>query len=255
MRVASFNVLHGLSLEDGRADGARLAAACAELAPDVLALQEVDRFQPRSGCADQPALVAEAVGAVDYRFVPSLMGTPGGPWRPATDADPVSTHPAYGVALFSRLPVTRWATVRLPRAPRAGAPMRSAASGRWAWVADEPRVAVVARVAAPFGEVTVAAAHLSFVPAWNAWQLRRLLAALRRLPGPYLLIGDLNLPGSLPQALCRWTPLVRGRTFPAPEPRMQLDHVLASPGLVGGRAWVVYLPVSDHRAVVAEVSA
>jgi endonuclease/exonuclease/phosphatase family metal-dependent hydrolase len=116
-------------------------------------------------------------------------------------------------------------------------------------------VAICARVAAPFGEVTVAATHLSFLPAWNGWQLRRLVGALRRLPGPYLLMGDLNLPGRLPRLLCRWTPLVAERTFPAPAPRLQLDHVLASPDLpLRGSGHAVELPVSDHRAVVVELS-
>jgi endonuclease/exonuclease/phosphatase family metal-dependent hydrolase len=235
VRVATFNVLHGASLADGRADAGRLATACASLDADVLALQEVDRGMDRSGGADQAAVVATACGAADWRFVPSVGET-------------------YGIALLSRLPVRSWTSLRLPPARSVRAPLFSQQTRTWVWVTDEPRVAVCARVVAPFGEVTVAATHLSFVPGLNVWQLRRLLAAVRRLPGPYLLLGDLNLPGVLPPLLAGYRQLVRAATYPAPRPRAQLDHVLASRGIVAvrpGRA--VELPVSDHRAVVVEV--
>jgi endonuclease/exonuclease/phosphatase family metal-dependent hydrolase len=239
VRVASFNTLHGTSLADGRADPARLAAACASLDADLLALQEVDVARERSEGADQPAEVAAAGGAATWRFEPALRYPGDG---------------AYGIALLSRLPVRWWRTLRLAPPGRLRAPILVPGTRRLVWVADEPRVAVCARVVAPFGEVTVAATHLSFVPAWNAWQLRRVVRALRALPGPYLLMGDLNLPGPLPPLLCGYAPLVRAATFPAPRPLVQLDHVLASPGLPacsGGHA--VELPVSDHRAVVVDV--
>ncbi|HWL35111.1 MAG TPA: endonuclease/exonuclease/phosphatase family protein [Frankiaceae bacterium] len=254
MRLATWNVLSGRSLADGTADAALLAECAASLDADVLALQEVDRAQARSGGADQAAAVAEAVGATDWRFVPALYGTPGETWRRADEDDAGGT--AYGIALFSRLPVSSWRTLRLPRVPRVGLPMPMPGSRRWRWVPDEPRVAVCARVAAPFGDVTVAATHLSFIPAWNAWQLRYVVSALRRLPGPYLLMGDLNLPGPLPRVFAGWECLARGATFPAPSPHVQLDHVLASPGLdldVRG-CDIRELALSDHRAVVVEVA-
>lgn len=258
-RIASFNVLHGRSLADGVASASRLAQACASLDADVLGVQEIDRGQERSETADQPALVAEAMGAREWRFVPTLVGSPGGVWRPATpapDGSAASDEAAYGIALFSRLPVLWWRVLRLPPpSSRMRAPVLVPGTRRWTWISDEPRVAVCARLELGGCEVTVATTHLSFVPAWNAWQLRRLVRALRGLPGPYLLTGDLNLPGRLPPMLAGWTPLVRGRTFPAHAPRLQLDHVLASPW----SAWsasndrVLEMPVSDHRAVVVDV--
>jgi endonuclease/exonuclease/phosphatase family metal-dependent hydrolase len=49
VRLATFNLLHGQSLDDGQVRADRLHAAVAHLDADVLALQEVDRDQPRSG--------------------------------------------------------------------------------------------------------------------------------------------------------------------------------------------------------------
>ena len=48
---------------------------------------------------------------------------------------------------------------------------------------DEPRVLLAAILDTPYGDVTVAATHLSFVPGWNVRQLRSSVRALRTLPG------------------------------------------------------------------------
>lgn len=255
MRLATLNLLFGLSLDDLRVDRDRLAAAVASLDADVLALQEVDRGQPRSGGLDLTAVAAEALGAVAHRFEPALLGTPGGVWRPATGGagDPSEPGPAYGVGLVSRFPVESWHVVRLPAAP-VRSPVPLPGTRRVVWLKDEPRVGLAAVLATPSGRLTVATTHLSFVPGWGLVQLRRLVRELRRLPGPRVLLGDLNLPGPVPAWTSGWRPLVRGRTFPAPGPRLQLDHVLADgplPGPVSGE--VRRLPVSDHLAVVVDV--
>ncbi len=39
-------------------------------------------------------------------------------------------------------------------------------------LADEPRVAVVAVVETPYGDITIANTHLSFIGWWNRHQLR-----------------------------------------------------------------------------------
>ena len=83
MRLVTFNILNGLSPADRQVDLARLETAVRTLDPDILALQEVDQNQPRSHRVDLTALVAEAMGAHDHRFVASLDGTPPAPggWR------------------------------------------------------------------------------------------------------------------------------------------------------------------------------
>lgn len=237
MRIASLNIQHGRSLSDGEVDADRLRAAVKALDADVLGLQEVDRNQTRSHQIDQTEVAAEAMGAVDARFMPALIGTPGVGWRPARGVDDPDA-PAYGVALVSRIPVKAWVTVRLPalplRRPR-----------------DEPRVAV----GATFDEVSVFTTHLSFLAPWNAVQIRRLLHTLQGLPGAQVLTGDLNISGPLPRVLREWKPLISGLTFPANEPRAQLDHVLArrwSPTLA--HTEIVELPVGDHLAVVVDVA-
>src|ERR1700712_2665652 len=116
MRLATFNVLHGRSIDDELVDPARLEDSVRRLDADVLALQEVDRDQPRSGGLDVTGVVARAVGAADSRFVPPLTGTPGFDWSAAAPDEPAGT-PAYGIALVSRLPVEAWVTLPLGASP------------------------------------------------------------------------------------------------------------------------------------------
>jgi endonuclease/exonuclease/phosphatase family metal-dependent hydrolase len=251
VRLATFNLLHGRSLTDGRVVPERLAEAARALDADVLGLQEVDRGQARSGGADQTEQVARATGAEHWRFVPAITGTPGGTWRAATDGID-DGQPAYG---WPGLPLAGVVLAGRPApAARVRRPVLLPGTRRIIWLQDEPRVGVVAVVETPRGPVTVGTTHLSFVPGRNGAQLRTLTAAMARLPGPHVLLGDFNLPGPLPRLLTRWRPLARTPTYPAPEPRVQLDHVLASgelPPVTSVQA--LPLPVSDHRALVVQL--
>ena len=253
MRLASFNLLHGRSLSDGQVVEARLAEAAGVLDADLLGLQEVDRGQSRSDGRDLTREVARALGAEHWRFVPALVGTPGFGWRAAHDGDADGTEASYGCGLVSRYPVLSWHTVRLAAA-RVRSPIVLPGSRQVVWLQDEPRVGVAAVVETPLGPMTVATTHLSFVPVWNGVQLRTLCAALERLPGPRVLLGDLNMPPPFPRLLSGWRPLARTPTYPSTDPRVQLDHVLGSGALPPVRSVATpVLPVSDHRALVVDL--
>lgn len=252
MRLVTFNVLSGRSPADPTADLERFAASIAGLEADVLALQEVDRGQERSGGADLAALAAEAMGAVDHRFVPALAGTPGGEWVPATDDDPAEGA-AYGIALASRYPVLGWRTVRLPRLP-APSPWWWHGARRPTLVREEPRVALVARVETPDGPLTVVTTHLSFLPWWNGWQLHHLRRAIAEERRPVVLAGDLNLGPVRACTLTAMTSLAAHPTFPGHEPTRQIDHVLADGPVQATASSAPRLEVSDHRPLVVDLA-
>ncbi|MCU1692624.1 MAG: Endonuclease/exonuclease/phosphatase [Frankiales bacterium] len=253
MRLATWNLLHGRSLTDGRVVASRLAEGARLLDADVLGLQEVDRGQDRTGGRDLTAEVAEATGAVAWRFVPAVVGTPGEQWRDAVAADEHETGQHYGIGLVSRYPVREWHVVRLPAAG-VRAPILMPGSGRLVWLQDEPRLALAAVVEAPFGVMTVATAHLSFLPGWNGAQLRTVTKALAGLPGPRVLLADLNMPPPFPRLLTGWTVLAKAPTYPSTGPRIQLDHVLASGTLPPVRAVSTpALPLSDHCALAVDL--
>jgi endonuclease/exonuclease/phosphatase family metal-dependent hydrolase len=251
VRVATFNILHGRSTDDGAVDLGRLREAIQALDPDVLALQEVDRDQPRSHLADLTEVAADAMQAREHRFSAAVSGTPGATWVAATGREQPGTA-AYGIALLSRYPVTSWETVRLPRIP-VPLPVYLREPGGVHVVREEPRTALVARLESPLGHINVVNTHLSFVPGWNRRQLHLLAKVVRTLEGPVILLGDLNAPPPRPARIIKLAPAAELLTFPAHEPNRQLDHILVRgrlPKVV--RAEAVEMSISDHRPLLAE---
>ena len=222
-----------------------------------MGLQEVDHAQDRSAGIDQTAVVADELAAAYWRFVPAVLGTPGPvqTWTVATEREPMPGVASYGVGLVSRHPIRAWHVLRFPRHPGESR-CWCQATGHGLPASPTSRASPLAVVVdAPFGPITVITAHLSFVPGFNVAQLRRLARWASDLPGPHLLIGDFNLPGLVPWLVTGWTQLARVATYPAPRPRVQLDHVLGhGVGLEAVRAVSTRdRGISDHRALVVDL--
>jgi endonuclease/exonuclease/phosphatase family metal-dependent hydrolase len=253
LRFGTFNILHGLSVAAGRVREDELRAAIADLDADALALQEVDRGQPRSNKIDQAEVAAAAVDAPWWRFAPAFSGLPSRQFLPA---DPLSDEPgpSFGIALVSRLPVLRWYARQFPAAP-IPMPLTTADKRGLTSVHDHPRVALAAVIVGPDGPFTVIGTHLSFVPGWNVRQLRAIVRWAAGMPPPRILLGDLNLLGRLPSAISRWRQLARVPTFPSWRPRVQWDHALAD-GFINGTVQSVSvhrLSISDHAALTVDL--
>jgi endonuclease/exonuclease/phosphatase family metal-dependent hydrolase len=256
MRVATWNLLHGMDVRSRRVDLGAVADGIAALDADVVAVQEVDRELSRSGGVDQIAALTDKLGWHGV-FAPALLGEPVRSWDalPEHSADPGG--PAYGIGLLSPHPLLDVARLALP-----GGADRRRRTGDIAVLEQrppgwdrEPRIVLRARLAHPDGAIVVASTHLSYV-AWRAVrQLRRALAWTGG-DGPAVLMGDLNLPGRVARAALTGSGWVGadpdGPTFPSWGPRMQLDHVLARRVRLAG-ARVAQRGTSDHLAVTAEV--
>jgi endonuclease/exonuclease/phosphatase family metal-dependent hydrolase len=253
-RFVTFNIASGRSSLDGRVDIARFADAIATLDADVLALQEVDRDQQRSGAADFTVVAAEAMSASHHVFAPALYGTPGSRWQRADDRP--RDGAAYGCALISRFPLRNVRVIRMP-APPVALPLWVPGAGL-VIVREEPRVAIVADVDfGTGGQITVVGTHLPFVPGWKVKQLRYLVREIAARTDPLLILGDLNLRGATPARVTGYTSLAGAPTYPSIRPRFQLDHVLLrGPRHVLGRVVATCtpsLPVSDHRPLVVDI--
>jgi endonuclease/exonuclease/phosphatase family metal-dependent hydrolase len=248
LRVATWNLLHGLDVRTGRINLAGVAADIDAMDVDLVALQEVDRGLPRTGRVDQVAELATALGWHGV-FAPALLGDPQRGWTPGPGAGPDPGGPAYGVGLISRTPLLDVARCALPGGGHGRRGPEHVGRVLPGWD-REPRAVLRARV----GELTVATTHLSFQFWLSVRQLRVALGFAGR--GPALLLGDLNLPTpALRVALARsgWSPSRAASTYPSWRPNMQLDHVVrrsveACDVRVGPRGPSDHLPVS---AVVA----
>jgi endonuclease/exonuclease/phosphatase family metal-dependent hydrolase len=221
VRVVSFNIQHGRG-SDGAADAELTGRECARLAPDVLGLQEVDRGVGRSGRADEADVVASATG-LSSAFGVSL----------AVDGG------VYGNALLVRGRLSDVETLELPN--RAGL---------------EPRTVLLASAEIDAAEVSVGVTHLSTDRSIAVRQLLAVLEVLWRRPPPRLLLGDFNLrPGAAGPVLdaARMSVSDAVATFPSWRPNHTIDYVAAS-GLVVAAARAEAMAVSDHCALVTEVT-
>lgn len=251
MRVATFNILNGRVPADQHVDPMGLADAVKSLDADILAMQEVDQNQHRSGFSDLTSVAAEAMDAPHHRFVAAIHGSPGATWVASTgDEQPDSA--AYGVALLSRYPVKGWQVIRLEPVPFR-VPMRFKGRRRPYLVTDEPRVAVVATIDSPLGECTVVATHLSFISWWNGRQLHQVVRGTVDSHEPVILMGDLNMGPDRAARATGMRSAASHPTYPVEGPREQIDHILVRGPLTTTDSGAPALPISDHRALWADV--
>ena len=227
MRVVTFNIHHGTVAKHGPVDPKRLADVCASFDADVLALEEVDRGTFRVDGVDLAAVVAQRCGMA--HVFGASRPFPGG---------------QYGNAVMVRGSVDHWSVRALPRVP---------AWKRW----QERRTFL--QVAARIDDVpiTVAATHLAVPQAVNGVQLDHLLALVGPVPGPLVVLGDLNrfAPTVRPAAEAAGLSYVRhGPTSPATAPRLVIDHVLVSAHFRVTDVEVRSTEMSDHAALLVDLA-
>ena len=288
IRLLSFNLQHGRPGDGARLDPATAPLADSDIAdagaarevlaaladqirdidPDVIALQEVDLGQRRSGRLDQTAVLADLLGWDGHRFAATYAGPVVGlrrrPRRSALTerADDVlgplrallGAGPAgFGNALLTRLPVRAWRVARLGRGP---AVLTRRGGGRaldprsYALSTSTMRNMIAAQIdpvdgtGGP-GGLAVASTHLATRTGTAAAQLAAAWAALAALPGPHALAGDLNLHAELLAPLGIARDLGEGATYPSGSPARRIDHILTDPWPTGADG----MPVSAQEAV------
>ena len=254
MRITSWNFLHGQTL----GPAGESAAALHSLQSDLLALQEVDYHQERSGSGIQPEEVASTLGAQWWGFAPTLHGTPGVSWKklPQQDqkvlTDNSESAEMYGIAIVSKVPVRSWLRLELGKS-LIGMPLAIAnESGklRLLYVKDEPRVALAAILENGYAVINT---HLSFIPFVNLFQLMKVSRWARTLEKLYgvkvILVGDFNLPWGIPNKLTQWKRATQALTYPSWAPKISFDYIFMK-NLSGVREFGHEpLQVSDHRPI------
>ena len=227
IRVATWNIRHGRGM-DGRLDLERIATVVESFDADIVALQEVDEAVRRSDRVDQANWLAERLGM--HAVFGPFMDHQGG---------------RYGMAILSRLPVEHTEPWRLTDG-------------------HEPRIALAVRVIPPTGSaVTVVGVHFDWVAddGFRYEQATETMARLRELETPWIVLGDFNdTPESRTMRDFRHLgrearkPEDRRTTFPADEPRIEIDFIVAGPRpewRIGEVEVIEETTASDHRPVVA----
>lgn len=244
-------------------DCSGLAAAAAALGSDVIAIQEVDHGLGRSNNAFQTRDIAIAMGAKHYAFAPSVIGSPDGSWRKADSivesniAGEVDFQSeSYGIGIVAKIPVTKWHRLDLGKSPF-GAPIvipnTETGKPKAIYIKDEPRLALAAQLENGW---TVINTHLSFVPGMNLFQLRKLKNWADTFGDKVLLMGDFNLPGSIPAMGSKWQSLILQNTYPSWLPKVQFDYILSKGVALKD---VTQVPttkstISDHLPLTVEVN-
>ena len=218
LRVLTYNIHHGEAM-DGQFDYDRLAKVINDLAPDIVALQEVDKGTKRASGVDQAALLGKLCRM--HHAFGRAMPYQGG---------------QYGEAILSRFPIREITVHPLPYS-----------------VGQEPRAALEVRIE-PKGlaPIRFVGTHLCHQSNETRTQQTRRLGQLfpQEGGGPVILAGDFNArPGSEPMGV-----LLDGGWRDVIAPRSIIDYVLvraSDPWKVREVTIVDEPVVSDHDPVLA----
>ena len=264
MRLTSWNYLHGQVLNPSAGEGT-LRSTLTLLDSAVIALQEIDAGQERSGGVNQSAEIAELVGAQSWGFAPTIIGTPGFKWRKLRHEEKVveqkseSSEPRYGISIVSKVPVHHWLRKELGRSV-IGMPLAVAGENgklRLIYVRDEPRVALAAVLENGWTVINV---HLSFVPLFNIYQLLKVSRWARKLEKEYstrvILLGDFNLPWGIPAKVTKFNRATDSLSYPSWAPKVSFDYILAKGEDVEKlqEIKVPQIAISDHRPLSVEIA-
>ena len=227
--VASINLHWGRDVTGRPFD---VADACSRVGADVIALQEV--WTPVGGES-----VASAAAGRLGRQVMEL------PLTDRADIDGFRIvdvgepgRGSWGLAILTAAPVVDYRTIALGQAHR-----DSVARA----------VQVVVLEVAGGRRLRVVNTHLTHRVYQSPWQFARLVRRLGRPELPTVVLGDLNLPGLVAATAPGLRRAVRGATWPARHPRVQLDHILVSPECAVTGSGVGVEIGSDHRPVRASL--
>jgi endonuclease/exonuclease/phosphatase family metal-dependent hydrolase len=223
VRVATWNIRGGVGA-DGRFDLARVVRLLERAGPDVVALQEVDSRRGTEQHEHPFLLLRQALGehAVEAKSI-------------------VSAHGEYGQILISRWPLS---DIQIHDISVAG---------------REPRRAIEAEVASPYGRLRMAAVHLGLAFRERRAQTRTLVDIAQRSPITTVMLGDFNdwiWRGSVQNAIHRALPgRTWHRTFPSWLPMIRLDRVYCRPRDALLRSFTdrEARALSDHLPVFADV--
>jgi endonuclease/exonuclease/phosphatase family metal-dependent hydrolase len=223
----TYNIHVGVGM-DKKLDLVRIAGVINSEHPDLVGLQEVDRGVERTQRRDEIAELAKLT-RMDYAFAFNLRYQGG----------------QYGVAILSRWPIM-------------------ATDHRLYQNTREAERRGFIRVEVKFHGQTInfMTTHLDYqYEDGRVFEATQLLAALKEVKGPLILVGDFNdVPAGAAYQLVRkqfddaWV-TDDGFTYPADKPTKRIDYILTrrDDRIRAKNVWVPGTLASDHVPVVADL--
>lgn len=210
--------------------------------PDVVGLQEVDRFWARSGGVDQPAYLAEELGMF-YCYGANLDHQPD---------NHASVPHQYGTAILSKRPILECANTLLPRTGT-----------------GEQRGLLAARINVRGVPLMFLNTHLHTTLADRVVQVQAIAGWVQGVADPIVLVGDFNarptetsLPPLYDVLNDAWVEAGSGNGYSFPSepgvpPNRRIDYIFVSPDVTASSILVAERPqtamASDHYPVTAIV--
>jgi endonuclease/exonuclease/phosphatase family metal-dependent hydrolase len=230
LNVLTFNIHSGMGPRGLNLE--QLAREIESWDPDVVLMQEVDRFRSHSQRIDEPAWFADRLG-MEFSYGPNESPANG----------------EIGNATLSRFPIVNETNTHLPNQP--GLPQALQRG--------------VLRTDIEVGETVVSIYNTHLQPAYESLKLAQMQTVGRLLAAdsqPKLLGGDFNaVSSSRVMSVARpflddaWESVGTGPDGTSPGAhRARIDHVLYSSPFVPGVARTIESAVSDHRAVGATLT-
>ena len=238
IRVLVYNIHAGKDAK-GVDNLSRVADLIRSTRADIALLQEVDRLTTRSGKVDQIDVLSRLTGF--HAAFGKTLDYQGGD---------------YGIAVFSRWPISEDSLIRLPVEPP-----QQRSGGVY-----EPRGALRAVIRTPGGPLEILNTHIDasredFYRKQELTTILRLATnSINELRRSTLVGGDLNAePGSAVIEMVRGSPVRdawpecgqgSGLSYPSNLPVKRIDYLLLPAGWTCTSGTVLETEVSDHRPVL-----
>ena len=220
LKIATYNIHRGVGT-DGSLDLDKTIATLKETGAEIIGLQEVERYSPRSGFVDQAKRIAEGLG-MEVRFEAGLKIWPF----------------EFGNALLSKYPISGVERIDLPSA-------------------RENRVGLLATLDVHGHDVQVLVTHLGLKGQERTEHVQAIAAKLGALAHPLVMIGDFNTTGNGPEMAPLFNSLRQTADAPLvtfPELSEQIDHILVSDHFAVHDLTTLPSTASDHLPLLADLS-
>ncbi|MDP3045439.1 MAG: endonuclease/exonuclease/phosphatase family protein [Bacillota bacterium] len=225
LRIISYNIRHGRGI-DGRVSLDRTIRTLTLLRPDLVAVQEVDRFRTRSGFRDQARILGEALG-MNYVFGENRRFQGVG---------------AYGNAVLSRFTIAKYSRTLLPGIAEQRSLLET-------WLDIDGL------------QVWLGCTHLGLNREERSGQVTAILKCLDRVRIPVILAGDFNCrprASELQPVLRRFREVseepASSPTYPSTDPQKRLDYIFVSEPFRPEAVKVFASSASDHLPLYGDLA-